>query len=89
MNGEEYETGELYSAPYFSHDAVTDCHPGLYIAGGQDCEVERAPRILVAFWMDELLVTAKKARVPRFRTVESIEEFNNLTAQDMEVTEDD
>jgi uncharacterized protein YjbI with pentapeptide repeats len=28
-----YERGRIYVAPWFSTDAATDCHPGIYLAG--------------------------------------------------------
>jgi len=87
MGGAGYQVGRLYEAPFFSHDRATDCHPGLYVAGGPDTELEQAEdigRILVAFWLDELLPTQTKARVPRFRTVATREEFEALTAADLE-----
>ena len=88
IGGPDYEVGKVYVAPYFSHDRPTDCHPGLYIAGGPDCELgDGSEWILVVFWLDELLPTPTKARVPRFRTVATVEEFESLTMADLEANQ--
>jgi len=84
MDGDAYETGKLYTAPYFSACPTAACHPGLYIAGGPKCSLRNdAKRLLVAFWLDEMMVV-RKCRVPRFRTVESVAAFKQLKASDME-----
>ncbi len=85
MGGERYQPGHLYVAPWFSRDVATDCHPGLYLAGGPDCPLD-GDRLLVACWLDEILVTATKARVPKFRTVTGREEFEALTVKDLLTT---
>ena len=84
MGGPQYEIGKLYTAPYFSREPSTDCHPGLYIAGGAECVLnENGTRMLVACWLDEMFIVIK-CRVPRFRTVASKEEFERLTKADMD-----
>jgi uncharacterized protein YjbI with pentapeptide repeats len=83
MGGADYAVGKLYQAPYFSACPVTPCHPGLYVAGGPD-EVQEEARLLVAFWLDEAVVAGGKCRVPRFRTVGSVEEFEGLEASDLD-----
>ena len=81
LNGPDYEVGRLYVAPIFSRCPVTSCHPGLYVGAGCGDEKED---MLIAFWLDELHVAGDKARVPRFRTVATVDEFNTLTAADLE-----
>ena len=74
----DYKLGRLYVAPVFSRCPITSCHPGLYVAGGPDTE-----KMLVAFWLDEAMIV-EKCRVPRFRTLATRDEFEVLTATDME-----
>ena len=83
MLGPQYKKGKLYVAPVFSSCPVTDCHPGLYVAGGPSAE-----KLLVAFWLDEAHIV-DKCRVPRFLTLESREQFMRITAKDMEPPEGD
>jgi len=83
MKGPAYEVGRTYHAPVFSRCPVTICHPGLYIAGGPDCELDGAKRMMVAAWLDELHI-AGKCRVPRFRTLANREDFDTVTTGDME-----
>jgi len=83
MRGPSYERGKVYAAPVFSRDAMSECHPGLYIEGGPE-SVPEQNRLLVACWLDELFVVSK-CRVPRFRTLRNKEEFYQITAEDLEV----
>ena len=80
MCGKDYDLGRVYTAPVFSRDPMTACHPGLCVAE----EGEMA----VACWMDEAVVAGTtedyKVRVRRFRTLVSSDEFAGLTAADME-----
>jgi hypothetical protein len=84
MGGASYRLSRVYRAPYFSRDPATECHPGLYIAGGPDDRtINPDNRMFVAVWLDEMHVV-NKCRVPRFRTLSCREEFHYLTADDME-----
>jgi hypothetical protein len=85
IGGPDYELGKLYVAPVFSRCPVTSCHPGIYVAGGPEAaEIEGGgARILVAFWLDEASIV-QKCRVPRFRTLATHDEFEALTATDLE-----
>ena len=82
MGGADYETGKTYSALVFSRCPNTSCHPGLYIAGGPECDLE-GERMLVAAWLDELHIVGK-CRVPRFRTLVTREDFDKVTTEDMD-----
>ena len=86
MCGPQYETGQTYTAPVFSRCPITSCHPGLYIAGGPDCDLD-GERILVAAWLDELHIVGK-CRVPRFRTLAAREDFDKVTTEDMDAERD-
>ena len=81
-----YESGKLYVAPYFSRCTMTECHPGLYVAG---TDYNTGPDVvLVAYWLDELLVAGTmdhhKARVPRFYVCADPAAFEAVTAADLE-----
>jgi len=82
-----YEGGRVYTAPVFSRCPMTDCHPGLYVAGRTwDCGTDR---ILVAGWVDELEgPLTDKARLPLFRVLKTTDvddrtEWQAITAADM------
>jgi hypothetical protein len=84
--GYEYKPETLYKSPAFSRCPNTECHPGLYV-GSQGWRFSERT-IFVAYWMDELVVTATdadKGRVPRFYTLaerwdEASELFEKLDA---------
>jgi len=83
-----YLPDRIYTAPVFSTDHTTDCHPGLYIAG-KSWTVGNDP-INVAFWLDELIVcgdSLEKARVPLFRVVKGLKAFKALRFRHMQPPE--
>jgi len=82
MGGVDYETGKTYRDLIFSRCPTTSCHPGLYIAGGPECDLE-GERMLVAAWLDELHIV-EKCRVPRFRTLATREDFDKVTVSNMD-----
>lgn len=89
MDGPDYRVRELYVAPVFSRCSVTKCHPGLYIQGGPEAQLDgNECRLYVVFWLDELFVVEDKARVPRFYTLGSEEEFNNIGGGVLETKEE-
>ena len=62
---------------------MTDCHPGLYVAG-TDYDAG-CGHVLAAGWVDELLpCDADKARLPRLRIVADREAWEAITTADME-----
>ena len=77
-----YTAGTLYVAPVFSHCSVTECHPGLYVAGkAWNCGENI---ILVAGWIDELEgPLTDKARLPRFYCVADEAAFDEITTEMM------
>lgn len=81
-----YEPETLYVAPVFSRCPVTECHPGLYIAGNH-WDFEGYEKIMVACWMDEIHITSTKsdkARVPRFYVVRDEAHFDALTGAELD-----
>lgn len=81
-----YEPETLYVAPVFSRCPVTECHPGLYIAGNH-WDFEGHEKIMVACWMDEIHIISTesdKARVPRFYVVRDEAHFDALTGAELE-----
>ena len=81
-----YEPGTLYVAPFFSRCPVTECHPGLYIAG-KNWDFGDHEKIMVACWMDEIHIistNSNKARVPRFYVVRDEAHFDTLIGAELE-----
>ena len=78
-----YEPGTLYIAPVFSRCQVTECHPGLYVAGKD--YISDDVLVLAAGWVDELLPCGPdKARLPRLRIVADQHAWEAITTTDME-----
>ena len=48
-----YKPGQLYVAEHLSLCPVTDCHPGLYVAG-KEWNLEKQDTVLACAWVDEL-----------------------------------
>ena len=80
VGAQEYEPGRTYRAAWFSTDATTDCHPGLYV--GQDGNHEDT--VWVAFWLDEALVAGGKCRCKRFRVLQDRDGFADVTTAQMD-----
>lgn len=69
-----YEVGQTYTAPWFSTDANTDCHPGLYFATREYLEKSERGCDTVAVRVnvnDAVIIPSKGGRCRKFTVVKS------------------
>ncbi len=71
---EIYEPGKVYTAPWFSVDQFTDCHPGLYIAPKSWLEqyYPLVPLVYACCRRDQLLKAGDKFRTKTLLILEDV-----------------
>jgi hypothetical protein len=70
----EYLPGKTYTAPYLSHDALTECHPGIYACDTPIMAREWSDSIVKCYVRDgDYVVVDKGIRCARIRVLSSVE----------------